>query len=116
VTSRERNPQFCGSPTQLRERSFYQLSETGTTWNKFRSMQRRLCWNKTGISWDHDLQVTSRERNPQFCGSPTQLRERSFYQLSEIGTTWRKKRSMQNRLCWKATGISWDHGLQVTSR
>ena len=31
------------------------------------------------------LQVTSRERNPQFCGSPASLRERSFYQLNEQG-------------------------------
>ena len=30
-------------------------------------------------------QVTSRERNPQFCGNPQQLRDRSFYQLGEDG-------------------------------
>ena len=30
-------------------------------------------------------QVTSRERNPQFCGNPQQLRDRSFYQLNENG-------------------------------
>lgn len=34
---------------------------------------------------DTDLQVTSRERNPQFCGSPTDLRTRSFYQLAPEG-------------------------------
>jgi hypothetical protein len=34
---------------------------------------------------DFDLQVTSRERNPQFCGSPLHLRDRSFYQLSVQG-------------------------------
>ncbi|XP_035220403.1 leucine-rich repeat-containing G-protein coupled receptor 4-like [Stegodyphus dumicola] len=28
-----------------------------------------------------DLQVTSRERNPQFCGSPEHLRKRNFFQL-----------------------------------
>ncbi|GLH13812.1 Toll-like receptor 6 [Gryllus bimaculatus] len=28
-----------------------------------------------------DLQVTSRERNPQFCGAPAHLRERSFYSI-----------------------------------
>ncbi|XP_069178132.1 leucine-rich repeat-containing protein let-4 isoform X1 [Procambarus clarkii] len=31
---------------------------------------------------DYDLQVTSRERSPQFCGQPPEYRERSFYQLS----------------------------------
>ena len=40
------------------------------------------------ISWitewikEFDLQVTSRERDPQFCGAPERLKERSFYQLS----------------------------------
>ncbi|KAK6623725.1 hypothetical protein RUM43_009578 [Polyplax serrata] len=28
-----------------------------------------------------DLQVTSRERNPQFCGSPPQLKDRGFYSI-----------------------------------
>jgi hypothetical protein len=28
-----------------------------------------------------DLQVTSRERNPQFCGSPARFRERGFYSI-----------------------------------
>lgn len=28
-----------------------------------------------------DLQVTSRERNPQFCGTPTRFRERGFYSI-----------------------------------
>lgn len=28
-----------------------------------------------------DLQVTSRERNPQFCGSPNRFRERGFYSI-----------------------------------
>ena len=32
-----------------------------------------------------DLQVTSRERNPQFCGNPQHLRERNFYQLNPDG-------------------------------
>ncbi len=71
------------------------------------SLNVRVSWIPRWIR-DHDLQVTSRERNPQFCGSPTQLRERSFYQLSETGTTWSKQRSMQNRLCWYMTGISWE--------
>lgn len=29
-----------------------------------------------------DLQVTSRERNPQFCGTPTRFRERGFYSIA----------------------------------
>nr|CAD7196422.1 unnamed protein product [Timema douglasi] len=33
-------------------------------------------WIKQG-----DLQVTSRERNPQFCGSPAMLRDRGFYSI-----------------------------------
>ncbi|KAI5704670.1 hypothetical protein M8J75_007751 [Diaphorina citri] len=33
-------------------------------------------WIKQG-----DLQVTSRERNPQFCSSPAALREKSFYRI-----------------------------------
>ena len=46
----------------------------------------KLRWIATWIR-DSDLQVTSRERNPQFCGSPPQLRPRSFYQLAPKGTT-----------------------------
>lgn len=32
-----------------------------------------------------DLQVTSRERNPQFCGSPAHLKDRSFYAIQPAG-------------------------------
>lgn len=32
-----------------------------------------------------DLQVTSRERNPQFCGSPPQLKDRGFYSIEPKG-------------------------------
>ena len=40
----------------------------------------RLSWI---IDWirNGDLQVTSRERNPQFCGSPPRFRDRSFYSI-----------------------------------
>ncbi len=34
---------------------------------------------------DHDLQVTSRERNPQFCGHPQRLRGKNFYELRMDG-------------------------------
>lgn len=41
------------------------------------------CRLKWIIDWIHnaDLQVTSRERNPQFCGSPPRFRERGFYSI-----------------------------------
>lgn len=40
----------------------------------------RLSWV---IDWikNGDLQVTSRERNPQFCGSPPKFRDRGFYSI-----------------------------------
>lgn len=40
----------------------------------------RLSWI---IEWirNGDLQVTSRERNPQFCGSPPRFRDRGFYTI-----------------------------------
>ncbi|KAJ8979500.1 hypothetical protein NQ317_007683 [Molorchus minor] len=40
----------------------------------------RLAWV---INWirNGDLQVTSRERNPQFCGSPPKFRDRGFYSI-----------------------------------
>lgn len=40
----------------------------------------RLSWI---IDWikNGDLQVTTRERNPQFCGSPPKFRDRSFYSI-----------------------------------
>ncbi|KAK4312283.1 hypothetical protein Pmani_016264 [Petrolisthes manimaculis] len=41
----------------------------------------RVGWISRWIT-NYDLQVTSRERNPQFCGQPPEYRERSFYQLS----------------------------------
>lgn len=45
---------------------------------RFLNCDCRLRWI---IEWirSGELQVTSRERNPQFCGSPPQFRERGFY-------------------------------------
>jgi Leucine-rich repeat (LRR) protein len=40
----------------------------------------RLRWITNWIR-TKDLQVTSRERKPQFCGSPLRLQERSFYNI-----------------------------------
>lgn len=41
------------------------------------------CRLKWVINWIRhgDLQVTSRERNPQFCGSPPRFRDRGFYSI-----------------------------------
>ncbi|XP_072377033.1 uncharacterized protein haf isoform X1 [Diabrotica undecimpunctata] len=53
----------------------------------------RLAWV---INWiRHDLQVTSRERNPQFCGSPPRFRDRSFYSIQpeELSCSARDKTS-----------------------
>ncbi|XP_044750753.1 leucine-rich repeat and fibronectin type III domain-containing protein 1-like protein isoform X2 [Coccinella septempunctata] len=48
----------------------------------------KLAWV---IKWirEGDLQVTSRERNPQFCGSPPRFRDRGFYSIQpeELCTT-----------------------------
>ena len=44
----------------------------------------RLRWVSEWIL-NNDLQVTSRERNPQFCGSPTRLRDRGFYTIQPEG-------------------------------
>ena len=39
------------------------------------------------VNWirTRDLQVTSRERKPQFCGSPLRLQDRSFYSIDPNG-------------------------------
>ncbi|XP_057372454.1 uncharacterized protein LOC130693341 isoform X1 [Daphnia carinata] len=47
---------------------------------RFLECDCRLRWVAEWIR-DTDLQVTSRERSPQFCGSPPDFRSRSFYQL-----------------------------------
>ena len=51
---------------------------------RFLECDCRLRWVAEWIR-DTDLQVTSRERSPQFCGSPTEYRTRSFYQLGPDG-------------------------------
>lgn len=45
------------------------------------------------INWIHngDLQVTSRERNPQFCGSPPRFRDRGFYSIKPEELSCTKK-------------------------
>jgi hypothetical protein len=51
---------------------------------RFLECDCRLRWVAEWIR-DTDLQVTSRERSPQFCGSPPDFRSRSFYQLGPDG-------------------------------
>ena len=45
------------------------------------------CRLKWVIEWikHGDLQVTSRERNPQFCAAPAHLRDKSFYNIKADG-------------------------------
>ena len=42
---------------------------------------------------DSELQVTSRERNPQFCGKPNEFKNKTFYHLGPDG------RSLDFTLC-----------------
>jgi hypothetical protein len=51
---------------------------------RFLSCDCRLRWVAEWIARG-DLQVTSRERNPQFCGSPAHLKDRSFYAIQPAG-------------------------------
>ncbi|XP_036341079.1 leucine-rich repeat-containing protein 4C [Rhagoletis pomonella] len=43
-----------------------------------------------------DLQVTSRERNPQFCGSPARFRDRGFYSLQPEELICSEKKTTAN--------------------
>ena len=51
---------------------------------RFLTCDCKMSWITRWIQ-NFDLQVTSRERNPQFCGNPHHLRGRNFYQLSQNG-------------------------------
>jgi len=48
---------------------------------RFLTCDCKMRWITEWIQ-NFDLQVTSRERNPQFCGNPQHLRDRNFYQLN----------------------------------
>jgi len=50
-------------------------------------------WIKT-----RDLQVTSRERKPQFCGSPQRLQDKSFYNIDPEGINLIKQISPHRHL------------------
>jgi hypothetical protein len=51
---------------------------------RFLNCDCRIRWL---LDWvrEYDLQVTSRERNPQFCGNPSTLRQFDFYKLKPEG-------------------------------
>ena len=72
---------------------------------RFLTCDCKMRWITEWIQ-NFDLQVTSRERNPQFCGNPQHLRDRNFYQLNTRGTY----------LCYLLIGIkkidfeSWEVG------
>ena len=51
---------------------------------RFLTCDCKMRWITEWIQ-NFDLQVTSRERNPQFCGNPQHLRDRNFYQLNARG-------------------------------
>ena len=52
---------------------------------RFLTCDCKMRWITEWIQ-NFDLQVTSRERNPQFCGNPQHLRDRNFYQLNTRGS------------------------------
>lgn len=75
------------------------------------------CKLKWIIEWirNGELQVTSRERNPQFCGNPPQFRDRGFYSLEPNELICEKKsntvledniKSKKEPNDWKASGPS----------
>ena len=65
-------------------RLFTQISSCLFTIFTFSPFFSKMRWITEWIR-NFDLQVTSRERNPQFCGNPQQLQERNFYQLNPDG-------------------------------
>lgn len=75
---------FDGNPiTTVSERTLSHLNKTlrglslgGRFLNCDCNLKWIAEWVRTG-----ELQVTSRERNPQFCGSPVHFRERGFYSI-----------------------------------
>lgn len=45
----------------------------------------RIRWLVRWLRSEHSLQLTSRERDPQFCGSPARLRDRAFSNIRPDG-------------------------------
>ena len=77
-----------GNPlATLQTESFSRLNTTLrglSLGGRFLSCDCRIRWVAEWIQ-KYDLQVTSRERSPQFCGSPPSLRQYTFYQLKDEG-------------------------------
>lgn len=74
-----------GNPlTTLSEKAFLHLNSTLRGLSIGSSTLVCDCKLRWIVGWikTYDLQVTSRERNPRFCGRPLHLRRRSFPQLS----------------------------------
>ena len=69
---------------------------------RFLTCDCKMRWITEWIQ-NFDLQVTSRERNPQFCGNPQHLRDRNFYQLNTRGTY----------LCYLLMGIVTNYGRMI---
>ncbi|XP_075992620.1 leucine-rich repeat and fibronectin type-III domain-containing protein hattifattener isoform X2 [Anticarsia gemmatalis] len=75
---------------------------------RFLNCDCRLRWI---IEWirNGELQVTSRERNPQFCGHPAHFRERGFYSFEpnelvcehDVTTTERDSTTIKDSNDWK---------------
>ena len=71
---------------------------------RFLTCDCKMRWITEWIQ-NFDLQVTSRERNPQFCGNPQHLRDRNFYQLNTRGMY----------LCCLMIGIVTDYGRMIAN-
>lgn len=73
-----------GNPLQnVPERALAHLNKTLrglSLGGRFLHCDCKLKWVAEWVR-NGDLQVTSRERNPQFCGSPNRFRERGFYSI-----------------------------------
>ncbi|OXA63397.1 Carboxypeptidase N subunit 2 [Folsomia candida] len=88
-----------GNPlATLSETSFAPLNTTLrgiSLGGRFLNCDCRLQWVLEWVQ-TYDLQVTSRERNPQFCGSPTSLRSLNFYQIQPEDLACPKNETIKN--------------------
>ncbi|XP_004524723.1 slit homolog 2 protein isoform X1 [Ceratitis capitata] len=73
-----------GNPlSTVPEKAFSHLNSTLrglSLGGRFLHCDCKLRWVAKWIR-NYDLQVTSRERNPQFCGTPSRFRDRGFYSI-----------------------------------
>jgi len=81
-----------GNPlATLSQSSFVALNSTLrglSLGGRFLNCDCRLKWLLEWVQ-EYELQITSRERNPQFCGTPSTLREHDFYTLKPEGALQR---------------------------